>query len=284
MKSATSPMTASSASKTPGSRCKLRTTTGGLRPPRTPRPGLEAHRGLPLLQEPRLVVGGPLAVVVHELDRRETRCAGGRSHVGARRAAVAELHVEIAGLLGDGPVDERLGGGEVLRLSTLDDADRAHLEAGVARDGEVDGVALALLVQDVVAPVRAANELTLDDERECARRGRDVLGDVGVAALHVRHRPFLVRVEPEDLRRDEDVAAAGQQRTWQDELLLPRRVEQVVPGRGLLAADLLRETVVVGNEAEDARVPAGPKAGRLFELCRDVLRVRRDVGLEQALL
>src|SRR6266540_1701086 len=101
MKRLTRAMTASSASRRPGSRCKLRTTTGGLRPPRTPRAALETHRLLPHLDDPVLVVRGPLAVVVHELDLGELRCADRGGDVGARRAAVAELDVEVAGLLGD---------------------------------------------------------------------------------------------------------------------------------------------------------------------------------------
>src|SRR6185503_19986390 len=91
-------------------------------------------------------------------------------------------------------------------------------------------------------------------------------------------------VEAEDLRGDEVVAAARLHGVGQDELALPRRVEKVVPGRGLLVPELLREAVVVRDEAEAARVPAGPKARGLLELRIDVLRVRSDVRLEEARL
>src|SRR5439155_15239221 len=141
-----------------------------------------------------------------------------------------------------------------------------------------------LLGEDVVHPVRAPDELTLVDEGERARRRWDVLRDVGVQLLHVVHGLRLVLVEAEDLRRHEDVAAAGEQRAWQDELALPRRVEEIVPGGRLLPAELLAEPVVVRDESEDARVPAGPQARGLLELRVDVLRVRRDVRLEEALL
>src|SRR5512133_2566114 len=136
MKIATRRMTASSASRTPGSRCKLRIFVTRSR-------ALETHRGLPELDDALLVVGRPLAVVVHELHVRELRRAGRRCDIGARRAAVAELHVEIAGLLGDGPVHQRLRRGEA--LGALHVADRADLETGVARNAEVDRVALRLL-------------------------------------------------------------------------------------------------------------------------------------------
>ena len=102
--------------------------------------------------------------------------------------------------------------------------------------------------------------------------------------LHVVHRLGLVAVEAEDLRCDEDVAAAGLDGVGQDELALPGRLEQVVPGRRLLAADVRVEPTRVRDEAEDPRVPAGPEAGGLLELRRHVLRERRLIGLEEALL
>ena len=100
--------------------------------------------------------------------------------------------------------------------------------------------------------------------------------------LHVGHRLRLVLVEAEDLRGDEDVAAAGLHRVRQDELALPRRVEQVVPGRGHLATDLLREAIGVRDEAEDADVPTGPEARRVLELGLELSGVRRDVVLQEA--
>src|SRR6185436_13350140 len=132
--------------------------------------------------------------------------------------------------------------------------------AGVRRDREIDRVALALLGGRRIIKNKAPDELALVDERERARRRRHVLRDVRVELLHEVHRLRLVLVEAEDLRGDEDVPTAGLHRIRQDELALPRRVEQVVPGRGLLVPELLREAVVVRDEAEDARVPAGPKA------------------------
>src|SRR5581483_5837741 len=102
MNAPTSTTTASSASRTPGSRRKLRIVVT------RPLGSLDAHRGLPQLQDAVLVVGGPLAVVVHELHVAELRRARRGRHVGARRTAVAELHVEVAGLLGQRPVHEGL--------------------------------------------------------------------------------------------------------------------------------------------------------------------------------
>ncbi len=130
-------------------------------------------------------------------------------------------------------------------------------------------------------PVRAPDVLALRDGADRAGRGADVVGDVAVQRLHVRHRLRLVLVEAEDLRRDEDVAATGLHRVRQDELALPRRVEQVIPRRRQLAADFLREPVGARDEAEDPRVPTGPEAGRVLELGLELGRVRRDVVLEE---
>src|SRR5207249_1327686 len=82
--------------------------------------------------------------------------------------------------------------------------------------------------------------------------------------------------------RDEDVAATGLHRVRQDELALPRGVEQVIPRRRQLAADLFGEAVGARDEAEDAGVPTGPEARRVLELGLELGRVRRDVVLEQA--
>src|SRR6267378_4180789 len=97
---------------------------------------LDAHRGLPELLDAGLVVGRPLPVVVHQADLIERRCAGRGRDVLTDRATVRELHVEVARLLREHPVDERLSAGKVLRA--LDDADGTDLEAGVLRDVEVD--------------------------------------------------------------------------------------------------------------------------------------------------
>src|SRR5438445_7214910 len=189
MKVRTSATTTSKANRSAGSRRRLRTRSRKL-PEGPPRGGpsasrqavarglLDTHRGLPELLDPRLVVGRPLAVVGHELHLVERRRPRRRRDTRERRPTVAELHVERARLRRENPVDEGLRRGEVLRA--VDDADRADLEARVRWNGEVDRIALALLGQDVVAPVRAADILTLVDEEQRTRRRRDVLGDVGV--------------------------------------------------------------------------------------------------------
>src|SRR2546426_1857657 len=95
--------------------------------------------------------------------------------------------------------------------------------------------------------------------------------------LHVVHRLRLVAAKAEDLRGDEDVAAAGLDRVRKDEPLLPDRVEQVVPCPRLLTADVGVEAAGVRDEPEDSGVPTGPQARGLLELRGHVLRVRRLV-------
>src|SRR6266480_2253484 len=167
MKRSTSAVTASSASRSAGSRCRLRIRLcrdcGYCGQPEGDWPSsrpeerkfrglLDAYGGLPEPLDAGLVVGRPLAVVVDELDGCERRRARRGRDVGPHRAAVAEPGVEVAGLLGEDPVDERLSSKKV--FCPLHDADGAHLEARVRWDGEVDpGRVLGLLRQDVVAPV-----------------------------------------------------------------------------------------------------------------------------------
>ncbi len=133
-----------------------------------------------------------------------------------------------------------------------------------------------------MGPVRAPDVLALRDGADRAGRGADVVGDVPMQRLHERHRLRLVLVEAEDLGGDEDVPAAGLHRVRQDELALPGWVEQIVPRRGQLAADLLREAVGVRDESEDARIPAGPEAGGVLEFGLQRRGVRRDIHLEEA--
>src|SRR5688500_11373716 len=142
MNASTRPVTASSATRSDGSRRRL--VTGPCSR------SLEAYRGLPELQNAVLVRRGPVAVVVDHLDRGERRRAGSRRDVGADRDAVAEPDVQLAGLLREDPVDERLRGHRVLRA--LDDADGADLVTGALRDRELDARVLRLLREDVVRP------------------------------------------------------------------------------------------------------------------------------------
>ena len=102
--------------------------------------------------------------------------------------------------------------------------------------------------------------------------------------LHVVHRLGLVAAEAEDLCGDEDVSAARLDRVRKDQLLAPRRVEEVVPRRGLLPTDVRVQATGVRDETEDAGVPTGPEARRLLELGRHIFGVRRLVGLEEPLL
>src|SRR2546430_8418651 len=106
----TSAATASSASKSGGSRCRLRIA----------RALLDAYCGLPELLDAGLVVCCPLAVVVHERHGGERRRARRGRDVRPHGPTIAELRVEVAGLLGEDPVDERLCPEKVLR--SLDDA------------------------------------------------------------------------------------------------------------------------------------------------------------------
>src|SRR5207245_11662767 len=80
-------------------------------PPRTPRASLlESDRLLPELQDAVLVVGRPLPVVIHKAHLRERRRARSRRDARERRTAVAELHVEPAGLRREHPIPDRLAG------------------------------------------------------------------------------------------------------------------------------------------------------------------------------
>src|SRR2546425_11831644 len=124
MNKSTSAVTASSASRSAGSRCRLRIRLccdwgysgqpEGDWPSSRPeerkfRGLLDAYCRLPELLDAGLVVGCPLAVVVDELDGRERRRARRGRDVGPHGPAVAELRVQVAGLLGEDPIDERLG-------------------------------------------------------------------------------------------------------------------------------------------------------------------------------
>src|SRR5213594_150209 len=128
MNVSTSAATASSASRSAGSRCRLRIVRkSGL---------LDAYCGLPELLDASLVVGRPLTVVVDKGDGGERRRARSGGDVRPHGPAVAELRVEFAGVLREDPVDERLRPKQVLR--SLDNADCAHLEPGVLGDSEID--------------------------------------------------------------------------------------------------------------------------------------------------
>src|SRR3712207_5418399 len=91
----------------------------------TPTTRLQADRRLPLLDQAVLVLSGPGAVVVDQLDLVEGRSARGWWHVLAHGQAVGELDVQLAGFLGQHPVDEGLGAVGV--RAALDDAHRANL-------------------------------------------------------------------------------------------------------------------------------------------------------------
>src|SRR6266571_4985727 len=167
MNKSTSAVTASSASRSAGSRCRLRIRLcrdwGYCGQPEGDWPSsrpeerkfrglLDAYGRLPELLDAGLVVGRPLAVVVDEGDGGQRGRARRGRDVRPHGSAVAQLRVQIPGLLGEDPVDERLCPEKVLR--SLHDADGADLEPGVLGNGQVDSARiLGLLGQDVVAPV-----------------------------------------------------------------------------------------------------------------------------------
>src|SRR5256886_16643446 len=107
MNMSTSATTASSASRSAGSRRRLRISLEFASPWL-----LDAHRGLPELLDPCLVVGRPLAVVVDQGDLIESRRGPSRGNGLANGSAGAELHVGIAGFLGQDPGDKRPRAGQ----------------------------------------------------------------------------------------------------------------------------------------------------------------------------
>ena len=148
----------------------------------------------------------------------------------------------------DAVIDFNFGGADTV-VATRSRLYVVDLVGGVGWRDELDRRALAGGGQDVVAPVRAHQELSLTDQLDALRSGSDVLTDVGVELLHVLHRLFFVLVESEDLVGQEDVAAPGLDRVGHVELALEIRCRQVVPGRRLrLAAHLLVPAVLVDGQ------------------------------------
>ncbi|CAB4710112.1 unannotated protein [freshwater metagenome] len=131
-----------------------------------------------------------------------------------------------------------------------------------------------------MCPVRARNSRALDHHLQRRRRRRCVRGNVRVQGNQVLECLGLVTPEAEHLSHHEQRTAAGLQGVGQDDLLLPHRVEQVVPGGQSPVVELLRKAVAIGHDAEHTGVPTRPVPGRILETRIDRLGRRGAIRLE----